>query len=118
MSRVDRLKELFKLVRIITRDYHRGMAVRLWFQMFMIMLQSRIPSALRRAQRLDLTFEGKSFSIWMLDRTSLAAFEEIFLRGEYKIDIMSPRVVIDAGANIGVASIYFLLRYPGARLYA
>lgn len=90
----------------------------LWFRMFMMVLQPRLPQTLRSTQRLDLTQGGKPFSIWMEDRTGLAAFEEVFIRGEYRVDIPQPRTIIDAGANIGVASVYLLLRYPGVRLYA
>jgi len=33
-------------------------------------------------------------------------------------DLGSPRLMIDAGANIGMASLYFLNRYPGLRVVA
>jgi FkbM family methyltransferase len=33
-------------------------------------------------------------------------------------DLGSPRLMIDAGANIGMASLYFLRRYPGLRIVA
>jgi FkbM family methyltransferase len=33
-------------------------------------------------------------------------------------DLVSPRLMIDAGANIGMASLYFLNRYPGLRIVA
>ncbi|MEK9154327.1 MAG: FkbM family methyltransferase, partial [Patescibacteria group bacterium] len=90
----------------------------LWFRMIMTVLQPRLPRAMRASQRLDLAFEGKTFCIWMEDRTGLAVFEEVFVRGEYAVDIQDPNIIIDVGANIGVASIYFCLRYPNARLYA
>lgn len=86
--------------------------------MIMTVLQPRLPRAMRASQRLDLAFEGKPFCIWMEDRTGLAVFEEVFIRGEYAVDIQNPNIIIDVGANIGIASIYFCLRYPNAQLYA
>jgi FkbM family methyltransferase len=44
-------------------------------------------------------------------------YREILLRGQYALDLpFSPRTIVDAGANIGLASIYFARRYPQARV--
>lgn len=118
MNGFYRLKALLRAMRTISSVYGRGSNVALWFRMFMTVLQPRLPRSLRSSQQLDLSFAGKPFSLWMEDRTGIAAFEEVFIRGEYALDIHEPRVVVDAGANIGIASVYFLLRYPNARLYA
>ena len=116
---LQRLKELFSAMREISSVYGRGPRALLWFRMILTIIQPRLPRAMRRAQRLDLQLQGKSFSIWMQDRTSLAAFEEIFIRGEYSVpDIPQSRIIMDVGANIGVASVYFCVRYPGVRLYS
>lgn len=118
MEYLARLFSLLRLMQRITADYGRGSRILLWFRMFMTIVQPRLPGSLRSAQKLQLSFEGKPFDLWMEDRTGLAAFEEVFVRGEYKADIPQARTIIDAGANIGVASVYLLLRYPDARLYA
>ncbi|MDO8482030.1 MAG: FkbM family methyltransferase [bacterium] len=106
-------------MRKTAREYGRGSLTRLWMKMLLIVMQPRLPRSMRKAQRLDLALQGKPFSIWMQDRTGLAAFEEVFIRGEYSVsNIPPPRIIVDAGANIGVASVYFCMRYPGARVYA
>jgi FkbM family methyltransferase len=53
-------------------------------------------------------------------RTSDAStYEEILLRREYAFDLpFSPETIVDAGANIGMASIYFTHRYPEAKIIA
>ncbi len=119
MSYLGRLTSLFALMRTIARTYGRGSKCWLWLKMMLIVLEPRLPRALRAPVRLGLAFEGRPFSIWMTDRTGLAAFEEVFIRGEYAVpDSADVHTVVDAGANIGVASVYFCMRYPGARLYA
>lgn len=119
MSYLNRFLSLVSVMNTIASGYGRGSKILLWFRMTMTVLQPRLPRALRKAQRLDLALEGKPFSIWMEDRTGLAAFEEVFIREEYVVpNISEPHIVVDAGANIGVASVYFCVRYPEARLYA
>ena len=53
-------------------------------------------------------------------RTSdVSVLSGILLGGEYEIDLpQPPRVILDAGANIGMASIFFARRYPQARIIA
>lgn len=46
-------------------------------------------------------------------------FREIFLREEYAInhnDNFTPKIIIDAGANIGFTSLFFAKRYPTVRI--
>jgi FkbM family methyltransferase len=51
--------------------------------------------------------------------TDVSTYGEILLRGEYDFDLpFSPKAIVDAGANIGMASIYFVHRYPEAKIIA
>lgn len=46
-------------------------------------------------------------------------FDQVFLRDQYHINIpFSPKTIIDAGANIGLAAVYFSHRYPNASIIA
>lgn len=53
-------------------------------------------------------------------RTSdVSVFEEIVIRGQYALSLpFEPVTIVDAGANIGLASVYYANRYPEARIVA
>ncbi len=51
--------------------------------------------------------------------TDVDAYRQIFLEEQYSFAVTrAPRVIIDAGANVGLASIYFANRFPTARIFA
>lgn len=46
-------------------------------------------------------------------------YDEVFRIREYAIDLpFEPRVIVDAGAHIGLASVFFARRYPDAKIIA
>jgi len=53
-------------------------------------------------------------------RTSdVSIFEDIIIRGQYALSLpFEPETIVDAGANIGLASVYYANRYPNARIVA
>lgn len=54
-----------------------------------------------------------------LPSTDVPAFEQIFIKQEYDFPVTrAPRTIVDAGANIGLASIYFSNKFPDARIIA
>ena len=51
--------------------------------------------------------------------TDVDAYRQIFVEEQYRFDVSRPpRVIVDAGANIGLASVYFASRFPSARIFA
>jgi FkbM family methyltransferase len=51
--------------------------------------------------------------------TDIHCFDQVFISEEYNSPFeISPRVIVDAGANIGMATLYFVSRYPNARIVA
>lgn len=51
----------------------------------------------------------------------LSIFNEIFWKRVYRIPdelLKNPKVIVDLGAHIGFASIYYAMRYPNAKIYA
>ncbi len=51
--------------------------------------------------------------------SDIFTYQQIFIDEEYKFNIkQEPKVIIDAGANIGLASIYFANRYKNSKIIA
>ena len=50
--------------------------------------------------------------------SALHVYYQVFDLAEYDIDIRDPRIIVDAGANIGLAAALFASRYPRARILA
>lgn len=51
--------------------------------------------------------------------SDLSVFEQIFVWADYDLpEVTDPRLIIDGGANIGCAAVYFAVRYPNARIIA
>ena len=51
--------------------------------------------------------------------TDLAIFGQVFLNRSYHFDLKAePKLIIDGGANIGLASIFFASKFPNAKIIA
>lgn len=45
-------------------------------------------------------------------------YDSVFIRAEYDVAIPEPKVIVDAGAHIGLASVWFARRFPRAKIIA
>ena len=43
---------------------------------------------------------------------------DVFIQQVYHLNIVEPRTIVDLGANVGYATLYFAMRYAKARIYA
>jgi FkbM family methyltransferase len=51
--------------------------------------------------------------------SDISVYEQIYINQDYDFLVETPpKVIIDAGANIGLASVYFANKYPGATIIA
>lgn len=69
---------------------------------------------------IALHLPDQAFPVSLRLGTSDIGFcDQIFRRGEYDLPLARPpRVIVDVGANIGLASRFFAARYPQARILA
>ena len=78
--------------------------------------QSIIDNRIRK-----VSIKGYPYKIHYRDNISdLAVIEQIFFQNEYKAVPISldARLIIDCGSNIGCSVVYFLNRFPNARIVA
>jgi FkbM family methyltransferase len=74
-----------------------------------------------RAERpVPVSVPGSSVSVLVRPGTTdIAVFNTTFKTEQYGFELpSSPTVIVDAGAYTGLSSVYFALRYPGARVIA
>jgi len=58
--------------------------------------------------------------VYLRLRTSdISLFNDVLLHREYEFDMpFTPRTIVDVGANVGLASVYYANTYPDARIIA
>lgn len=54
-----------------------------------------------------------------LNSSDIKVFQHVVLEDEYHVNLLrQPRVIVDAGANIGLSSLVFANKYPMSRVFA
>src|SRR5438874_10004347 len=55
----------------------------------------------------------------LASNSDLLMFEQIFYRKDYDVNVpVDPKIIVDLGANVGFASVYFANRFPAAKIFA
>ncbi len=104
-------------VRVLLR-YIRKYGVLTGFRIFWKIYTHHL-SIHESTKTIQLSFYNHSLKVRL--RTSDASvFQGIFLEDAYDLSFLNlnPRTIIDGGANVGYASIFFAHAYPQARIYA
>jgi FkbM family methyltransferase len=75
---------------------------------------------LRRSVEVSVSVSGFKRPLHIrLRTTDVSILSEMLRDAEYDLDLpISPRVIVDAGANIGVTSVFYANKYPAARVFA
>jgi len=72
-------------------------------------------------KRPIIAFRHGGIGRWVYLRHSssdVSVFEHVFMEDEFDIQLDDPELIIDGGANCGLASLYFAVRYPRAKIIA
>ena len=69
---------------------------------------------------VEVSVSGHGSPLWVRPNTSdIAVLHQVFIEKCYDLpELETAGLIIDGGANVGYASIWFALRYPGARILA
>jgi FkbM family methyltransferase len=69
---------------------------------------------------IHIVFRGRPLSIHLVDDNSFPfLFYEVFIQEDYRVALPHrPDYIVDAGANYGLASLYFACLYPDAVIHA
>ena len=69
---------------------------------------------------LEITRPGIQFPIYLRTPSSdIPTYQQIFIRRDYEFTVnRPPKTIVDAGANIGLAAVYFSNQFPEARIIA
>ncbi|HEY7337743.1 MAG TPA: FkbM family methyltransferase [Bryobacteraceae bacterium] len=75
---------------------------------------------LRYPMEVAVSVKGIVHPVYVrLRTTDVSLLSELVNGPEYDLDFRRPpRVIVDAGANIGLTSAFFAAKYPGARVFA
>jgi FkbM family methyltransferase len=90
---------------------------RTWLALVLVSIPLRKKIFGRVPRPLSLSYNGRSFVLYVRDAADIAVLREVFVEGEYRLEAR-PRRVVDIGSHVGVSAIFFACTYPEARISA
>ena len=117
MGRFTRVIEAAR--NLSTLGATRPAAMKIYLFVLADPIKSRIPFTRDKWLSVRLSYNHVPFSCVVRERGDLQVAMEVFREDAYVLpDSIDPEMILDLGAHIGLATIYFRLRYPGARIHA
>ena len=77
-----------------------------------------LPKNGTKPRAISCFHRGRRFTAHLFSFRELKPFLEVFAAGDYAGDWQNCRTIVDVGANIGAASLFFWLHAPAARIIA
>ena len=76
--------------------------------------------SLHKSVQVSISVPGLKHAVHLrLRTTDISVFRQVFITKEYECELCKPpQVIIDAGANIGLTSVFYAHKYPAARIIA
>lgn len=102
-----------RVARWYVRRFGPVMGLRLW-------TRALLPRLLPRNRLVTIQVPAARAPLLVRAQTSdILVFYDVFVEAHHAVPMRrEPRLIIDAGANVGYASAYFASRFPGARIVA
>jgi len=74
----------------------------------------------KKGELIDIKIKGLSHPIYLRNKFyDTNIFYQIFIREELDFNLkITPKTIIDCGANIGLSSLYFKMKYPLCKIYS
>lgn len=66
---------------------------------------------------IRLRYNKVSFMFYPADGSDVGILRDIFLRKEYALYGVAPRVIVDLGSNVGISALYFAVMFPEAFIF-
>jgi len=111
----DKIKRKIKIIKLCHGLYNR-------FKMVVLLVALRLLRIFGINKRAEMSFKinfgGQTFKLFLGSGSDIAVLKEIFIDQEYNTDVKDGEIILDIGSNIGLASIYFKLKYPRAKIFA
>jgi FkbM family methyltransferase len=83
-----------------------------------VTLTFRPQAFVQRRFEVNVKLEGQRFPVVLADRSDFFVLAGLRTR-EFALELeVTPRVIVDLGAHIGLSSLFFRASYPEARIYA
>jgi FkbM family methyltransferase len=91
----------------------------LWALMMLPAIKHRIPRVRDRPLYVDVELRGHRHRLALADRSDAVTLHDLFVRGEYDLDLHDPpQAVVDLGANGGLSVLLFRAAFPGVKVLA
>ena len=112
------LKDLHALAGALARLAPPRLApVRNWVAVMGLPIRTRVPIASGWAATVTLEEAGREHRFRVADYADAHALREVFVDRQYELDAaVAPEAILDLGAHVGAATLFFRLAYPEARI--
>ena len=106
-------RRLYRKRKCYQKAFGKGQGTRL-FELFYDDRKKVLPP------RWEVSVENTKGKIYLRPNTSdTATFEQVFVAKEYEVPFdFTPETIIDGGANVGFATLFFANKYPEAQILA
>jgi FkbM family methyltransferase len=117
---IDAVRELHRLARLLARlAPTRSGRAGTWLAVMSLPIRIRLRRAPGWLETITIGEAGQVHRFRITDYADAHAVREVFVDRQYELPAARPpRVVLDLGAHVGAATLFFRTRFPEARILA